>query len=149
LCNQKFFFSQTENLEPPKPLSSSMASSSSKQTSGSSSSNVQIKPKTMAIPFESFEVQSESPVDFASLKRIRMDLESLITVQEIFPYFEMLNGPTYVTLVNDFLVRAEVYDMEAAKEEEIKAVIRDPSLKGKTRQKMGLDSFKKQRLDRL
>jgi len=103
----------------------------------------------MAIPFESFEVQSESPVDFASLKRIRMDLESLITVQEIFPYFEMLNGPTYVTLVNDFLVRAEVYDMEAAKEEEIKAVIRDPSLKGKTRQKMGLDSFKKQRLDRL
>jgi len=32
--------------------------------------------------------------------------------------------------------------VEAAKEEEIKAVIRDPSLKGKTRQEMGLDSFK-------
>ena len=117
-----------------------MASSSSKQTSGSSSSNV--KPKTMAIPFESFEVQSESPVDFASLKRNGMDLESLITVQEMFPYFEMLNGPTHVTLVKDFWVRAEVYDVEAAKEEEIKAVIRDPSLKGKTRQEMGLDSFK-------
>jgi len=96
----------------------------------------------MAIPFESFEVQSESPMDFTSLKRNGMDLESLITVQEMFPYFEMLNGPTYVTLVKDFWVRAEVYDVEAAKEEEIKAVISDPSLKGKTRQEMGLDSFK-------
>jgi len=56
----------------------------------------------MAIPIESFEVQSESPVDFASLKRNMMDLESLITVQEMFPYFDMLNGPTYVTLVKDF-----------------------------------------------
>jgi len=56
----------------------------------------------MAIPSESFEVQSESPVDFASLKRNRMNLESLITVQEMFPYFDMLNGPTYVTLVKDF-----------------------------------------------
>jgi len=110
-----------------------MASSSSKQTSGSSSSNTQIKPKTMVIPLDSFEVQSESPVDFASLKRNEMDLESLITVQEMFPYFEMLNGPTYVTLVKDFWVRAEVYDVEAAKEEEIKAVINDPSLRGKTR----------------
>jgi len=79
-----------------------MASSSSKQTSGSSSSNLQIKPKTMAIPSESFEVQSESLVDFASLKRNGMNLDSLITVQEMFPYFDMLNGPTYVTLVKDF-----------------------------------------------
>jgi len=81
-------------------------------------------------------------VDFASLKRNGMDLESLITVQEMFPYFEMLNGPTYVTLVKDFWVRAEVYDVEAAKEEEIKAVINDKSLRGKTRQEMGLESFR-------
>jgi len=79
-----------------------MASSSSKQTSGSSSSNLQIKPKTMAIPLESFEVQSESPMDFASLKRNGMDMDALITVQEMFPYFEMFNGPTFVTLVKDF-----------------------------------------------
>ena len=39
-----------------------------------------LKPKTMAFPVESFEVQIESPVDFASLKRNGMDLESLITV---------------------------------------------------------------------
>jgi len=65
-----------------------MASSSAKQVTGSSDSGMQIntdsgyllKPKTMAIPLGSFEVQSESPVDFASLKRNGMDLESLITV---------------------------------------------------------------------
>ena len=119
-----------------------MASSSSKQTSGSSSSNIQIKPKAMAIPLDSFEVQSESPVDFASLKRNEMDMESLIAVQVMFPYFEMLNGPTYVTVVKDFWIRAEVYDVDVAKEEELKAVIKDPSLRGKTRQEMGLESFR-------
>jgi len=71
-----------------------------------------------------------------------MDLESLITVQEMFPYFDMLNGPTYVTLVKDFWVRAEVYDVEAALDEEDKAMIRNPSLRGKTRQEMGLESFR-------
>jgi len=96
----------------------------------------------MAIPLDSFEVQSESPVDFASLKRNGMDLDSLITVQEMFPYFDMLNGPIYAMLVKDFWVRAEVYDVEAAKDEELKAVIKDPSLRGKTRQEMGLESFR-------
>jgi len=53
-----------------------MASSSAKQVSGSSGSGLQInsgssyviKPKTMAIPYEAFEVQVESLVDFESLK---------------------------------------------------------------------------------
>jgi len=88
LCEKKFL-SKTENLETPKPSSSSpMASSSAKQVTGSNDSGMQIntdsgyllKPKTMAFPVESFEVQIESPVDFASLKRNGMDLESLITV---------------------------------------------------------------------
>jgi len=79
-----------------------MASSSSKQASGSNSSNLQIKSKTMAIPLESFEVQSESPVDFASLNRNGMEMDALIAAQQMFPYFEMLNGPTFVTLVKDF-----------------------------------------------
>jgi len=87
----------------------------------------------MVIPSESFEVQSESPVDFASLKRNGMNLESLITVQEMFPYFDMLNGPTYVMLVKDFWARAEVHDLEAALAEEDDAVIRNPNLRGKTR----------------
>jgi len=76
----------------------------------------------MTIPYESFEVQSESPMDFASLNRNGMDMNALIAAQEMFPYFEMLNGQTYVTLVKDFWVRAEVYDVDAAKDEELVGV---------------------------
>ena len=62
-----------------------MASSSAKQVTGSSMSDNQInadsgymiKPKTMAIPTESFEVQIESPVDFASLNRNGLSMDSL------------------------------------------------------------------------
>jgi len=119
-----------------------MASSSSKQASGSSGSGLQIKPKTMAIPYESFEIQIESPVDFASLNRNRINMDALMAAQQMFPYFDMLNGPTYVKLVKNFWVRAEVYDLEAAKAEELQVVTRDPSLRGKTRKEMGLEPFR-------
>ena len=114
-----------------------MASSSSKQVISSSSDTLQIKSKTMAIPTESLEVQIESPVDFASLKKNGLCLETMISAQELFPYFHMLTGPTYVELVKDFRVRAEVYDKEASMNEEIQAVINNPSLKGKTSEEMG------------
>jgi len=63
-----------------------MASSSARQETGLSGSGLQIntgssyviKPKTMVIPFDSFEVQVESPVDFTSLKRNGMNLDSLM-----------------------------------------------------------------------
>jgi len=119
-----------------------MASSSSKQASGSSSSRLQIKPKTMAIPYDAFEVQIDSPVDFASLERNGMNMDALMAAQQMFPYFDMLNGPTYVKLVKDFWVRAEVYDLEVAKAEELKTVSKDPSLRGKTRKEMGLEPFR-------
>jgi hypothetical protein len=51
----------------------------------------------------------------------------------------MLNGPTYENLVKDFWLRAEVYDLEAAKLEERQAVSRDSNLKGKIREVMGLE----------
>jgi len=54
----------------------------------------------------------------------------------------MLNGPTYVTLVKDFWAKAEVYYVEAALAEEDEAMIRNPCLRGKTRQEMGLKSFR-------
>ena len=108
----RFFFSSLSNSKPItlNLQHSSMASSSTKQVSRSSGSGLQIntgtsyviKPKTMAIPFESFEVQIESPVDFASLKRNGMNLDALMAAQQLFPYFDMLNGPTYVKLVKDF-----------------------------------------------
>jgi len=97
----------------------------------------------MSIPIESFEVQIESPVDFASLERNGMNMNALMTAQQMFPYFEMLNGPTYEKLVKEFWIRAEVYDLEAAKAEELKAVTQDPSLRGNTRKEMGLESFRK------
>jgi len=146
----RFFFSQIENLRTLNLQHSSMALSSARQETDSSGSGLQIntgssyviKPKTMAIPFESFEVQVESPVDFASLKRNGMNLDSLMAAQQLFAYFNMLNGPTYVKLVKDFWVRAEVYDVDAAKVEELQAVARDPNLRGKTRKEMGLEPFR-------
>jgi len=108
-----------------------MASSSSKQVTSSRSANLQIKSKTIIIPSYSFEVQIESPVDFASLNRNGMNLDALIAAQEMFPYFHMLNGPTYVELVKDFWIRAEVYDEEAAINEELKVVTQDPSFRRK------------------
>jgi len=115
-------------------------------TSGSSmqlptGSNYSIKPKTMSIPLDSLDVQIESPVDFTSLKRNGLDMEALISAQNMFDYFHMLNGPTYVNLVKEFWIRAEVYDVESAKSEESQAVSRNPSLKGKSREEMGLEPF--------
>jgi len=140
---KKIRFSLSLKLETLNLQLSSMATS----TSGSgmqldTRSKYKIKPKTMVIPIESFDVQVESPVDFTSLKRNGMNLESLMEAQQMTGYFRMLNGPTYVNLVKDFWVRAEVYDQEAAILEETQAVARDPSLKGKSRKEMGLEPHK-------
>jgi hypothetical protein len=56
-------------------------------------------------------------------------------------YFRGLNGPTYEELVKNFWVKAEVYDKEVAKLEEIEKINGDPSLKGKSRAEMGLKEF--------
>jgi len=71
-----------------------------------------------------------------------MNLDSLMGGQQLFAYFSMFNGPTYVKLVKDFWVRAEVYDVDAAKVEELQVVARDPSLRGKTRKEMSLEPFR-------
>jgi len=71
-----------------------------------------------------------------------MNMNALMAAQQMFPYFDMLNGPTFEKLVKDFWVRAEVYDLEAAKTEELLAVTKDPSLRGKTRKEMGLEPFR-------
>jgi len=53
----------------------------------------------------------------------------------------MLNGPTYMNLVRHFWVRAQVYNRKAAQLEMDEKVLIDPSLKGKTREEMGLEPF--------
>ena len=54
----------------------------------------------------------------------------------------MLSGPTYLSLVRHFWVRAQLYDQKAAQLELEEKVLIDPSLKGKTREEMGLEPFR-------
>ena len=61
--------------------------------------------------------------------------------QGLMDYFNMLNGPTYENLVRHFWVRAHVYDKKAAKLEETKKILIDPTLEGKSREEMGLEPF--------
>jgi len=61
-------------------------------------------------------------------------------------YFGMLNGPTYLTLVRHFWVRAQLYDLKASQLEMDEKVLIDPSLKGKTREEMGLEPFRREKI---
>ena len=55
-------------------------------------------------------------------------MEAFVKPQKLHGYFHMLNGPTYENLVKDFWLRVEVYDKEAARFEEKRAVEKDSSL---------------------
>jgi hypothetical protein len=100
-----------------------MASSSSQQEVSESTSSKQgasgsgsvYKEKTMDIPWKSLIVQVESPVDFASLKKYEVDMEGYVETQKLSGYFKMLNGPTYVNLVKDFWLRAEIVNGKPVK----------------------------------
>nr|ABE88111.1 hypothetical protein MtrDRAFT_AC147431g14v2 [Medicago truncatula] len=122
-----------------------MASSSS---AGGSSSNMEIdipayeiKGRTMSIEEWELIIQAENPVDFTSLTHHGCDLVRFYKKQKLMSYFSLLNGPTYEVLVRQFWVRASVFDIEAARQEEAQLILVDPTLKGKTREEMGLLSF--------
>ena len=87
-------------------------------------------------------VQVESPVDLLSLAHHGCDLRDIYQAQGLMDYFGMLSGPTYLTLVRHFQVRAQLYDQKAAKLEMDEKVLIDPSLEGKTREEMGLKPFR-------
>jgi len=87
-------------------------------------------------------VQVESPVDFLSLAHHGCDLSDVYQAQGLMDYFGMLSCPTYLTLVRHFWVRAQLYDQKAAQLELEEKVLIDPSLKGKTREEMGLEPFR-------
>jgi len=87
-------------------------------------------------------VQVESPVDFLSLAHHGFDLRDVYQAQDLMDYFGMLIGPTYLTLVRHFWVRAQLYNQKAAQLELEETVLIDPSLKGKTREEMGLEPFR-------
>jgi len=99
-----------------------MATSSSSQalpTQIDSGESYVIKPRTMEIREDDLIVQVESLVDFTSLTHHGFDLSNYLLRQDLDIYFCMLNGPTCEDLVKYSCVRAEVYDKEAVKLEEI------------------------------
>jgi len=87
-------------------------------------------------------VQVENPVDLLSLAHHGCDLRGIYQAQDLLDYIGMLNGPTYLTLVRHFWVRAQLYDLKASQLEMEEKVLIDPSLKGKTRAEMGLEPFR-------
>jgi len=87
-------------------------------------------------------VQVENPVDFLSLAHHGCDLRDIYQAQDLMNYFGMLNGPTYLALVQHFWVRAQLYDLKASKLEMDEKVLIDPSLEGKAREEMDLEPFR-------
>ncbi|MCH80290.1 hypothetical protein A2U01_0001056 [Trifolium medium] len=83
----------------------------------------------------------ERIVDFESLKANDFDVEGLFVNQGWKRYFEMLNGPIYTRLIKDFRMKSSVFDDVSAKLEVDQLILKDPSLKGKTRKEMGLKAY--------
>ena len=82
-----------------------------------------ISGSTMNLKEHQLKIQVESPVDFKSLMFHKCDIKEYYVVQGLMKYFDMLNGPTFKTLVRHFWVRASVYDKEASEEEERNLVL--------------------------
>jgi len=91
-------------------------------------------------------VQVENPVDLLSLAHHGCDLRSIYQAQDLIEYFNMINGPTYLTLIRHFWVRAEIYDLKASQLEMEEKILIDPSLQGKTREEMGLETFRQEEI---
>ena len=91
-------------------------------------------------------VQGEKPMDFISLAHHGCDLRDIYQAQDLKDYFGMLNGPTYLTLVRHFWVRAQIYNLKASKLEMDEKVLIDPSLQGKTKEEMGLEPFRREEI---
>ncbi|MCI14912.1 cullin-like protein, partial [Trifolium medium] len=83
----------------------------------------------------------ERTVDFESLKANDFDIEEPFVNQAWKRYFEMLNGPIYANMVKEFWMKSYVFDAVSARMEEEQLVLKDTSLKGKSREEMGLKVF--------
>ncbi|PNX99121.1 hypothetical protein L195_g022384 [Trifolium pratense] len=103
--------------------------------------NLQIVGNEMEFPESSLNFLSEKIIDFESLSANGFDVKQYFSSQGWDKYFDMLNGPIYPDLLKKFWMKAKVFDKLDAKREEIAAIERDPSLKGKSRKEMGLLDF--------
>jgi hypothetical protein len=91
---------------------------------------------------EAIEFLTEKFVDFESLKVNGIDIKDLFFDQQWGNYFDMLNGFVYYDIVRNFWNKATVFDKFDADEEVRKMVVKDKTLKGKTRVQLGLRPFK-------
>ena len=119
-----------------------MASSAINPLKIDSMQSLKIKPKTSSLNQDDLKLLIEQIVDFESFEANDCKLKKYFESQGWMNYFNLLNGPTYSTLVKDFWVRAEVYDEFSAQTEERMAIQNNKKLKGKTRAEMGLNEFK-------
>jgi len=122
-----------------------MASSSARQETDSSNqkaSAYEIRGRTMSLEEWELNVQVENLVDLLSLAHHGCDLRSIYQAQDLTYYFDMLNGPTYLSLVRHFWVRAQIYDLKASQLEMDEKILIDPNLKGKTPEEIGLEPFR-------
>lgn len=100
-----------------------------------------LKERIVTVPLNRLDVQVEAPVDFESLARNGVDIRGHIIAQQLDGYFKMLFGATYINLVKNFWVRAEVYDRKASEEEEAEIIFKKTRMKGKSKEEMGLTKY--------
>jgi len=62
----------------------------------------EVRGRTMSLEEWELTVQVERPVDFTSLLHHGCDIKGYYESQDLIPYFNMLNGPTYENLVKHF-----------------------------------------------
>ncbi|KAK2452028.1 hypothetical protein QL285_011031 [Trifolium repens] len=91
---------------------------------------------------DSYEFYTEKFVDFESLKANGIDVQNLFFDQKWENYFEMLNGFVYYDLVKYFWQKAKVFDRASADEEYKNLIAKNKSLKGKSRQELGLKPYR-------
>jgi hypothetical protein len=83
----------------------------------------------------------ENPVDFIYQAHHGCELRNYYQAQDLDNYFFMLNGPSYLNLINNFWVTAKIYDRHATKLEEQEKVLINPSMAGNTREELDLKPF--------
>lgn len=96
----------------------------------------------MKVRENELKLTMEEIVDFESFNVNGYPLKEYFEVQGWMPYFEMLNGPIYPYLVNNFLVREKKMDEDSASFEERQKIAEDEANKGNNIVEIGLKEFK-------
>src|SRR4030043_820701 len=121
-------------------MAASSSTSSANMIDTTSEQTMKIKPNTTSIPNDSLKVLIEKVIDFDALARNGIQVARFFSAQKLSPFIQMHHGPTYVELVKQFWVKAEIYDQEVADKEVGKVISMDKSGK-KSRADFGLKEF--------